>query len=290
MVDGKYGYILTKLFTIPNPNIYQRALLLPALLYFVSNVLTIYSLSHLRSYIFTAIMNTRIVIAASLSLLLLEKSINGEQWRAILIVFCAATVLCLEDVHIDRDHAVDETVGMATALGAATVSAAGGILMEKYLNSSPAAIRSFGIPSVQPSRQVSLSIERDIVQQGGPNAISALWEQQGVLALFSAGFAGLYLTLFHPEVIQNGSLFKNWSPITTLISFMQAGQGILVATTIQQCGIVFRLILGTVSICLCILLESALFSEPVALREVMVIAIVVLGSAIYFNASAKTCT
>jgi hypothetical protein len=43
---------------------------------------------------------------------------------------------------------------------------------------------------------------------------------------------------------------------------------VLVALTIARCGIVFRLILGTLSICLCILIEGVAFQEAVLAREV----------------------
>lgn len=117
---------------------YLRALLLPALLYFASNVTAMHALSHLRSYIFTAIMNSRIVFAALLSMTLLNKSISGEQWRAIIIIFCAATVLCLEDMQVNDNYTVnEESIGMLIAVGTAVVSAAGGVLVEKLLAAPP---------------------------------------------------------------------------------------------------------------------------------------------------------
>lgn len=70
------------------------------MLYFASNVMSVHALSRLRSYIFTAIMNSRIVFAALLSMVLLNKAIRPEQWRAIIVIFCAATILCLEDVQV----------------------------------------------------------------------------------------------------------------------------------------------------------------------------------------------
>jgi hypothetical protein len=59
-----------------------------------------------------------------------------------------------------------------------------------------------------------------------------------------------------------------------IISCLMAIPGILVALTIQKCGIVFRLILGTLSICLCILIEAIFFKEPVMARELLAIAMV----------------
>lgn len=78
----------------------SRALLVPAMLYFASNVTSIYALSYVRSYIFTAIMDSRIVLAAILSVVILNKTLSAEQSGAVVIIFCAATALCLEGVQV----------------------------------------------------------------------------------------------------------------------------------------------------------------------------------------------
>lgn len=86
-------------------------------------------------------MDTRIVFAALLSMLLLKKRMAGEQWRAIIIIVCAATVLCLEDAQAAYGglNVPRETVGMV-ALGTAAVSAAGGVFVEKYLAEPPSLV------------------------------------------------------------------------------------------------------------------------------------------------------
>lgn len=78
----------------------NSALLLPAALYFASNLTAMHALSHLRSSIFSAVMNARIVFAALLSMALLKKRVSVEQWRAIVIIVCAASILCLEDAQV----------------------------------------------------------------------------------------------------------------------------------------------------------------------------------------------
>lgn len=78
----------------------DSGLLLPAALYFASNLTAMHALSHLRSSIFSAVMNARIVFAALLSMALLKKRVSGEQWRAIVIIVCAASILCLEDAQV----------------------------------------------------------------------------------------------------------------------------------------------------------------------------------------------
>lgn len=76
--------------------------------------------------------------------------------------------------------------------------------------------------------------------------------------------------------------------MTVLVMLMQSVHGILVAMTIKKCGIVFRLILGTVSICLCIIIEGVIFLEPVVFREVLCIIMVIVGSNMYSAARPAT--
>lgn len=78
----------------------DRNLFLPATAYFASNVTAILALGYLRSYIFSAIMNTRIVFGAILSVILLRKSTTGQQWKGIAVIVCAVTLLCLEDMKV----------------------------------------------------------------------------------------------------------------------------------------------------------------------------------------------
>lgn len=168
---------------------------------------------------------------------------------------------------VNDDYSVsEETVGIFLSLATAAVSAGGGVLVEKYLTSFPTSSEG-DLPAAQLTAQ----------QQ----ATTTLWEQQGVLSVFSTIFAGLYVVILHGNELKQGTLFEGWNHITLAIMFMQALQGILVAMTIQKCGIVFRLILGTISICLCILIEGLIFLEPVVFRELLSITLVITGSNLY---------
>jgi hypothetical protein len=270
-------------------------------MYFISNVMAMHALSHLRSYIFTAIMNLRIVFAALLSTILLRKSIKVDQWRAITIISCAATALCLEDMKADDTGGdsvwTDESFAMPIAVGTAFVSAAGGVLIERYLNISSSSTNDLPLSSVtkdkehehiMPSevkrlRQTSVHPLPHPCAQAKPPTLAAamLWEQQGTLASFSAAFATLYVVLFMQDAIRPQGFFKGWTEETVVVILMQAVQGIIVALTIQRCGILFRLILGTLCICLCIVFESLFFSKPIVFREFLNIVMVIVGSNMY---------
>ena len=71
--------------------------------------------------------------------------------------------------------------------------------------------------------------------------------------------------------------------LTAMLGLLLAAQGLLVAQAIKRHGIVCRLILGTVSICLCVLMEGILFSEPIAFGECLGILLVLAGSSLYYT-------
>lgn len=273
-----------------------RPLLLPAMLYFMSNVMAMYSLGYLRSYIFAAIMNLRIVVAAILSVVLLQRDIIGTQWHAIINVSCAATLLCIKnDEPLRGDLIGGESIGIMLALGAASISAAGGVLIEKYLNqpirptTSDTTFANTLVPSQRHHSSTAQTSPAPPLQRKSDLSSIELWEQQGVLALFSSGFAVLYIMLLNPSKEQ---LLEGWTFLTGVILLFQTVQGLLVAITIQRWGIVFRLILGPISICFCILLEGLLFNERVVMREVLCIVMIFVGSTMYLTArmDSRVCT
>jgi hypothetical protein len=145
-------------------------LFIPAALYFLGNVSGVYALSNIRSYIFSAIMNARIVFAALLSLVVLRKVVTSEQWRAIVVIFCAATSLCMEDMQVkviestplprfrpgleaegcsaqggDDQAMSKQFMGILLSLSCCFFSAAGGVFMEKYLSQTAAARAKSGL-------------------------------------------------------------------------------------------------------------------------------------------------
>lgn len=108
-----------------------------------------------------------------------------------------------------------------------------------------------------------------------------LWQQQSALACFSLVFAVLYIVLFDQIVLIPEFWFRGWDGIIFAVAVLQACQGILVALAIQRYGIVCRLILGALSICLCVALEFFLFWEPVQFQESLAIILTIVGSSIY---------
>ena len=223
----------------------------PALLFFLSNILTIYSLTYLRSYVFAAIMNARIIFAAALSAPFLDKSLTLDQWRAVVVIFCATTLLCSEIIQstanqtspsqenattpstLPKEKSGKIVHGTLLGLCNAAVSAAGGVLIEKYLRS---ARNQHEGPS-------------------GPDMAAharTVWEQQAALACFSAGLGVIYVPIVeHPDGWQAFAPL-NWDALVVFIMVLQATLGIVVALAIKKFGIVARLVLGSLSMCLCI--------------------------------------
>lgn len=261
----------------------QAALVLPALFYFLSNVLALHALSQLRSSVFSAIMNSRIIFAAFFSIPVLHKHLNGGQWRAILILVCAAAMLCLDDHHDDSNFTLhQESIGMFLAVATALVSAVAGMLAEKCLNADGGDEASPGAVVPRTDSDIDSSSSKPMDQS------SLLWEQQAVLAFFSAVFAVVFVFIFHPDTLQAGQFFRGWDGTIVFLTLLSAAQGLVVAITIQRCGVLTRLILGSVAMCLCKLLEGLLFSNSVAFQDLLAVVMVVVGANLYFTAGSPS--
>lgn len=89
-------------------------------------------------------------------------------------------------------------------------------------------------------------------------------------------------------MLAEGRLLEGWTGTTTTLVLLQALHGIMVALMISTHGFVVRLILGAISICLCIVVEGLAFSESVTLPEVLCILVVILASDMYVTASQQS--
>lgn len=158
------------------------------------------------------------------------------------------------------------------AVGTALFSSLGGVLVERCLTGGAERLAD----EVAIDSNVGGKLDEDL----------QLWEQQSVLALFSALFAGVYIILLGRYRHQSGFPLPGWTLLSAMIALLSAVQGLLVAQAIKQYGIICRLILGTISICLCIVIEGILFSEPIALRECFGIFLVFWGSSLYHKPKA----
>lgn len=81
---------------------YVQTFILPALFYFLSNVFSVLGVTQVRSSVFQVMMNARVVLAGLLSVLILKQRITPSEVRAILLIFCGATMLCLEQNESDK--------------------------------------------------------------------------------------------------------------------------------------------------------------------------------------------
>ncbi|KAM3571245.1 hypothetical protein VYU27_006702 [Nannochloropsis oceanica] len=263
----------------------QSALILPALLYFFSDVLVLNALSHLRFSILLVMINFRILVVAFLSAPFLHQHLNGGEWRGIIILVCAATILCLEDVKMDRYvFFLQESIGIILATATVLTSAVAGMMVEKYLNADGGAKDHGSPPGTVVSRtdnDIDNSAESTASQK---DQSSMRWEQQTVLSLFGVIFAVVHVIVFDAETLQAEQFFRGWNGTTVLLTILSAAEGLVVAITIQKYGVLTRLVLGRVALCLCALLEGMLFKEPLLFQELLAIVFVVTGVNLYFTA------
>jgi drug/metabolite transporter (DMT)-like permease len=186
------------------------------------------------------------------------------------IVSCSATLLCMENSTqasaADGQSNKEMSIGTMMALATAASSAAGGIFMEKVLARERTGEQSMPITSSSP----------------------LLWAQQAALAFFSFLLAVVYILAFEHEKGLAAFIPRHWDWVVGSILVTHALLGIVVAMVIHRFGTVYRLVLGSVSVCVCVLLEAMCFDEPIQAKEALAMILVATGS-FMFSSSPEPC-
>jgi len=192
----------------------------PALCYFLQNVLAYTALENLSSSVYGVLQQAKILTAALFTVVLLRRSISIPKWRALLLLFLGATLV---EHHTFQEHGDDAkgnpvkgTVAMMTMI---TMSGFAGVYYEKMLK------------GVNQSPHDKLSV----------------WDRNVQLAFWSIGFS--FFGLFKDrEQIQEEGLFYGWSMVTVFQYFLMTSGGLLIAVIIKYCDVIIKGMATTIAL------------------------------------------
>lgn len=192
----------------------------PALCYFVQNLLAYTALENLSSSVYGVLQQAKILTAAIFSVVLLRKKITLTKWRALLLLFLGATLV---EHHTFQEHGDDSlgnpvtgTIAMMTMI---TMSGFAGVYYEKMLKG---------------------------VNQSPADKLS-VWDRNVQLATWSIGFAMFGLFKDRDQIMQNG-LFHGWSAVTVFQCFLMTSGGLLVAVIIKYCDVIIKGMATTIAL------------------------------------------
>lgn len=220
---------------------------LPATLYFVQNSLFVVALSNLSTPVFQSAYQSKIIVTALVSVILLGRSYSLMQWASLALISAGVTIVVLED----NDDRVDESpkgstpwiqhIGIIAVLSASLCSALAGVLFEKYVK------------------------QDDTVDLGGENQKPSLWMRNIQLAVFSS-LCACAKELFEASSSEKKSFLSGFTEWVWFLIFLRASTGLLVAVIIRRMDNVVKGFTSGVSIVVGIFGSSLVFDTHLTER------------------------
>jgi len=192
----------------------------PALCYFLQNVLAYTALENLSSSVYGVLQQAKILTAALFTVVILGRNITLPKWRALFLLFLGAALV---EHHTFQEHGdkakgnpVKGTLAMMTMI---TMSGFAGVYYEKMLK---------GVNQT-------------------PHDKLSVWDRNVQLAFWSIGFS--FSGLFKDrEYILDYGLFYGWSMVTVFQYFLMTSGGLLIAVIIKYCDVIIKGMATTIAL------------------------------------------
>lgn len=201
--------------------IHSKAAFVPAFLYFIQNTLAYVGLQNLEAGAFAVLVQLKTLTTAVFSVILLNKKLSANQWRALCLLVLAAILIETPPCQNTADAAAeDETsknnfLGVCAVLGMITTSGSAGVYFEKVLKTTSGTI----------------------------------WERNLQLSAHSIIFGLLFTFTFDGKRVFSEGFFTGYSIVPFLIAFVGAAGGILVAVVMKYADNIIKSFGTAVSIC-----------------------------------------
>lgn len=237
----------------------------PALIYFIQNILYQVSLSHIQPGLYSVLSQVKILSAAILSVLILGKKLTMTQWRALCLL--VMSVIIVEGASRtsesgDATSLSNYIIGVSAALFAATASGFSGVYMEKILKNKVSE---------------------------GPKL--NLWERNFQLSIYSIAFSIINTLVFSPKsIFQSGSIFQHFTFSAFLLVLIMSIGGILVALVMTYADVIVKGFAASIAIVCTSTLSYFIFGTPISLEFAMGAVGVIISIANYNDENAKWAT
>ena len=208
--------------------IHSKAAFIPALLYFIQNTLAYVGLQNLEAGAFAVLVQLKTLTTAVFSVILLNKKLSANQWRALCLLVLAAILIetppCQAEGAATNEDSKNNLLGVCAVLGMITTSGSAGVYFEKVLKTTSGTI----------------------------------WERNLQLSAHSIIFGLLFTFIFDGQRVFSEGFFTGYSVVPFLIAFIGAAGGILVAVVMKYADNIIKSFGTAVSICVTSILSIPL--------------------------------
>ena len=205
--------------------LHSKAAFIPAFLYFIQNTLAYVGLQNLEAGAFAVLVQLKTLTTAVFSVILLNKRLSANQWRALCLLVLAAILIetppCKESANGENannnnnNESKNNFLGVCAVLGMITTSGSAGVYFEKVLKTTSGTI----------------------------------WERNLQLSAHSIIFGLLFTFIYDGKRVLAEGFFTGYSVVPFLIAFIGAAGGILVAVVMKYADNIIKSFGTAVSIC-----------------------------------------
>jgi len=220
---------------------------LPATLYFVQNSLFVVALSNLSTPVFQSTYQSKIIVTALVSVILLGRSYSLMQWVSLALLSAGVTIVVLENNGDRVDESLEGStpwirhIGIIAVLSGSLCSALAGVLFEKYVK------------------------QDETADLGGESQKPSLWMRNIQLAVFSS-LCACAKELFEASSSEKKSFLAGFTEWVWFLIFLRASTGLLVAVIIRRMDNVVKGFTSGVSIVVGIFGSSLVFDTHLTER------------------------
>eukprot|EP00727_Mastigamoeba_balamuthi_P000057 m51a1_g10048 putative udp-n-acetylglucosamine (369) ;mRNA; r:39636-40902 len=215
----------------------------PALLYFIQNVLQFVGLQNLEAGVFSVLAQLKTLTAAVFGVLMLGKRLSTNQWRALCLLVLAAILIETPSSKRGGSETESNGVGVLAVLAMVTTSGVSGTVTERLLK----------------------------------DARSTIWERNFHLSIYGSAFALVSVLVFDGGRVLDEGFFTGHSLVSMVIVVVGAVGGILVAVVMKYTDNIVKGFATAVAICTTSMLSLPLLGADLGSVFWIGVAMVVLS-------------
>lgn len=256
---------------------------IPAALYFVQNSLYYVALSNLSPATFQISYQTKILVTAIFSVVLLNRSYTPTHWLCLLTVTVGVIAVAISSQGDTATKARTEQhflLGTIAVVTSATCSALAGVIFEKYLKQAPRpSYKSGNVQNDTPSTTNNNDDDVNALNEKGIDNYDAKPDPEYLLTpslymrnIQMAFFSILLATISHIAVtvrkksIRDSSspdFFHGFTMAVWILVILRAGNGLLVAAIVKMIDNVVKNLASACSLVLSIVLSCIFFQTQI---------------------------
>ncbi len=257
----------------------EPRMVVPALLYFVQNIITFYALENLEASTYAVLGQTKLITSALFSVAMLGRRLSSTMWRALFLLFLG---VCLVSI----DQAANSRASSPVECESAIVARPGIIVVDDPSASGPRGNFVTGLAAAAMIVTISgfAGVYFEMLLKQNKQRVS-VFERNFQLGVYSLALGVFTLVVNEAQDINTNGLLHDFSFVSWLSILIGALGGLLVAFVVKFGDTIVKGFATGLAMITTALVSSFAFSTPLTSTFFIAVGVVVISIFDYSEAS-----